>query len=261
MTAAEPLIHHQPSSSRDWLLYFKSNTGEPSLSWSDPYLLTAPEQAATIDSIRQFQLGESGKGRRLLDQAARFAVERGQPEYFDALRLFVKEEQRHSRILGRFLDLHGVRPIDRHWVDDTFRSIRGLAGLELRMRVLATAEVLAMPYYQALREATASPLLRAICGRILEEEAMHLRFQAFSFRLFQNQRPAILTRLTWVANRILLAGATAVLWRQHRAVFRAAGHSWKRLAQEAAHWFGELQLDSTGSTEDRLLPLPEPHHR
>ena len=244
MTAPAPLIHHQPSSSGDWLRYFKSNTGEPSLPWSDPYRLTAAERAAAVDSIRQFQLGESGKGRRLLDQAGRFAAQRGQPEYFHALRLFIKEEQRHSRMLGRFLELHGIRPIDRHWVDDTFRSIRGLAGLEPRMRVLATAEVLAMPYYQALCEATESPLLQAICGRILEEEAMHLRFQAFTFRLVQGERLPILKWLTWVANRILLAGATAVLWREHRAVFRAAGYSRKGLAEEAERWFAELWKDS-----------------
>jgi hypothetical protein len=240
MTAPAPLIHHQPSSSGDWLRYFKSNAGEASLPWSDPYRLTAAERAAAVDSIRQFQLGESGKGRRLLDRAARFAAERGQPEYVHALRLFVKEEQRHSRMLGRFLELHDMRTIDRHWVDNTFRYLRGLAGLELRMRVLATAEVLAMPYYQALREATASPLLRAICGRILEEEAMHLRFQAFTFRLMQSERPLILKCLTGAANRILFAGAAAVLWREHRAVFRAAGYSRKRLAEEATRWFAEL---------------------
>ncbi len=241
MTATVPLLHRKPSSSCDWLRYFESNAArEPSLPWHDPYRLTAAEHAATVDSIRQFQLGESGKGRRLLDQAARFAAERGQPEYWYALRLFIKEEQRHSRMLGRFLELHGIRPLDRHWVDSAFRGIRGLAGPELRMRVLATAEVLAMPYYSALGEATASPLLRAICGRILEEEAMHLRFQAFTFRLFQRERPPILRRLTWIANRILLSGATAVLWREHRGVFHASGYSRKRLADEAARWFAEL---------------------
>lgn len=208
--------------------------------WRDPYRLNAAERAAVVASIRQFQLGESGKGRRLLDQAARFAVERGQPDYWHALRLFVKEEQRHSRMLGRFLELHGIGPLDRHWVDSAFRGIRGLAGPEMRMRVLATAEVLAMPYYLALREATASPLLRAICGRILEEEAMHLRFQAFTFRLFESGRPPVLKYLTKIANRALLAGATAVLWREHRGVFSAAGYSRKRLADEAARWFAEL---------------------
>ena len=250
MTAAPPLIHHQPSSSGDWLRYFKSNAGEPSLPWSDPYRLTAAERAATVDSIRQFQLGESGKGRRLLGQAERFAADRGQPEYFHALRLFVKEEQRHSRMLGRFLELHGIRPIDRHWVDNMFRFIRGLAGLELRMRVLATAEVLAMPYYQALREATASPLLKAICTRILEEEAMHLRFQAFSFRFFQKGRSPILNRLASLPDGALFAGSTAVVWREHGAVFRAAGYSRQRLAEEATRWFPELRKDSSPATED-----------
>jgi hypothetical protein len=98
-----------------------------------------------------------------------------------------------------------------------------------------------MPYYLALREATASPLLQAICSRILEEEAMHLRFQAFTFRLLQNERRPILRCAIWAANRILLAGAKAVLWREHYAVFCAAGYSRKRLTEEAARWFRELQ--------------------
>ena len=65
------------------------------------------------------------------------------------------------------------------------------AGLELRMRVLATAEVLAIPYYTALRDATGSPLLRSICSRILAEEAEHLRFQAFTFARLGSRRQAV----------------------------------------------------------------------
>ncbi len=241
MTAQVPIfLSSAPSSSGDWLRYFESNAAEPPLPWRDPYRLSAAERAAAADSIRQFQLGENGQGRSLLRQAARIAAERGEPEYLEALRLFVKEEQRHSRMLARFLELHGIACIERHWVDHAFRRIRGLAGAELRMRVLATAEVLAMPYYSALREATASPLLRAICDRILDEEAAHLRFQAFTFRLFQGARPAIVRRAAWMAHRVLLAGAATVLWREHRAVFHAAGYSRKRLSVEAARWFGEL---------------------
>ncbi len=60
------------------------------------------------------------------------------------------------------------------------------------MRVLATAEVLAIPYYTALRDATGSPLLRSICCRILTEEAQHLRFQAFTFWRLGSRRAVLL---------------------------------------------------------------------
>jgi hypothetical protein len=46
--------------------------------------------------------------------------------------------------------------------------------------VLATAEVLAVPFYQALRDATCSSLLRSICSGILRDEAAHLKFQALT---------------------------------------------------------------------------------
>jgi hypothetical protein len=242
------------SSSSDWLRYFEGNAPEPMLPWRDGYRLSEIERASVVASIRQFQLGESGQGRRLLKQAEQLSIERGQPEYLKALRLFVKEEQRHSRILARFLELHGISCLGRHWVDNAFRGIRGLAGAELRMRVLATAEVLAMPYYSALRDATASPLLRAICQRILEEEAAHLQFQAFTFRLFAGARPAVFQRLAWIANRVLLAGVTALLWHEHGPVFHAAGYSWKRLHTEAAALVPRIAIAAYSS-------FAECHHR
>jgi hypothetical protein len=159
----------------DWVRYFRANRAEPCLPWDDGYRLSGAERAVVIGSIQQFQLGENAQGRRLLERA-----KAEDAEYLQALRLFIKEEQRHSELLCRFLSIQGARCLRRHWVHAVFRRLRGWAGLELRMRVLATAEVLAIPYYTALRDATGSPLLRSICCRILAEEAEHLRFQAFT---------------------------------------------------------------------------------
>ena len=72
------------------------------------------------------------------------------------------------------------------------------------MRVLATAEVLAIPYYTALRDATGSPLLRSICDRILAEETEHLRFQAFTFGRLASHRAALL-RTTGTRHASLLS--------------------------------------------------------
>src|SRR5215472_16159591 len=131
MTATTPVSYRRAASSLDWLRHFESNASEPALPWQDAYRLTPAELSAVAASIAQFQLGESGDGRRLLGHGERQARKLGQPELLEALRLFVKEEQRHSRMMGRFLEMHGVPLLKNHWVDHAFRRIRGLAGAEL----------------------------------------------------------------------------------------------------------------------------------
>ena len=97
------------------------------------------------------------------------------------------------------------------------------------MRVLATAEVLAIPYYTALRDATGSPLLRSICCRILAEEAQHLRFQAFTFWHLGSRRTALLGAVTRALHRWFLKATTLLVWMEHRWVFRAGGYSLRTL--------------------------------
>jgi len=204
----------------DWVRYFRANQAEPCLPWDDGYRLSGAERTVVIGSIQQFQLGENAQGRRLLERA-----KAEDADYRQALRLFIKEEQRHSALLGRFLAIQGARCLRRHWVHAAFRRLRGWAGLELRMRVLATAEVLAIPYYTALRDATSSPLLRSICCRILAEEAEHLRFQAFTFRRMGSRRAALLGALTSALHRCFLMATTLLVWMEHGPVFRAGGYS------------------------------------
>jgi hypothetical protein len=208
----------------DWLRYFRANSADPGLPWDDGYRLSGAERTVVIESIQQFQLGENAQGRRLLERAQTLNA-----QYAGALRLFIQEEQRHSYFLGRFLALQGEGCLRRHWVHALFRKLRGFAGLELRMRVLATAEVLAIPYYTALREATGSRLLRSICTRILEEESQHLRFQAFTFGRLASRRPVFVRGLVRAAQRWFLMATTLLVWMQHGQVFRAGGYSLGRL--------------------------------
>lgn len=215
-------------SESDWVRYFRANAAEPCLPWDDGYRLSGAERAVVIESIQQFQLGENAHGRRLLQRA-----EKVDSEFVQALRLFIREEQRHSDLLGRFLVKQGARCLHRHWVHAAFRRVRGFAGLELRMRVLATAEVLAVPYYTALRDATGSPLLRSICGRILSEEAQHLRFQAFTFARFGLRRSALVRGVARLAHRWFLMATTLLVWMEHRLVFRAGGYSLGRLWKQS----------------------------
>jgi hypothetical protein len=212
----------------DWVRYFRANAAEPCLPWDDAYRLSGAERAVVIQSIQQFQLGENAQGRRLLQRANVL-----DSEFVQALRLFIKEEQRHSDLLGRFLATQGAHCLHRHWVHAAFRRVRGMAGVELRMRVLATAEVLAIPYYTALREATGSPLLRSICSRILAEEAQHLRFQAFTFGRLGSRRPALSRGIARFVHRWFLMATTLLVWIEHRLVFRAGGYSLGQLWRQS----------------------------
>ncbi len=212
----------------DWVRYFRANAAEPSLPWDDGYRLSGAERAVVIQSIQQFQLGENAQGRRLLQRANVL-----DSEFVQALRLFIQEEQRHSDLLGRFLAAQGARCLQRHWVHAAFRRVRGLAGVELRMRVMATAEVLAIPYYTALRDATGSPLLRSICNRILAEEAQHLRFQAFTFGRLGSRRPALMRAIALAVHRWFLMAITLLVWIEHRLVFRAGGYSLRQLWRQS----------------------------
>jgi len=124
-----------------------------SLPWDHSYRLTDLERDLVAGPIQQFQLGEFARGRGFRRRAATSPIF-ADPCFLEALDLFIAEEQDHSEILGRFLDREGIPRLEHHWLDRIFRRLRKLAGLELCSMVLVTAEVLAIPFYQALRDAT-----------------------------------------------------------------------------------------------------------
>jgi hypothetical protein len=228
------------ATSYDWVEYFYQNAPEPVLPWTDPVRLSVSERKAVMASIQQFQLGEGASGARMLERAQRFARETGDLGFIAALKLFLREEQRHSNILARFLHIENVPCLRKHWVHSAFRALRGLAGLELCLKVLVTAEVLARPYYAALRDATGSPLLKSICQRIFEEEGAHLRFQAFALSQFQKRHRRLTQSVIKMFHFVLLASSAALVWTEHKAVFRSAGRTFRQFWRETLQGFDSL---------------------
>ena len=232
------------TTSYDWIEHFYRNAPEPVLPWSDGARLSGAERLAVIASIQQFQLGEGASGARMLERAQRFCRGTGDLGLIAALKLFLREEQRHSRMLARFLQLENAHCLQSYWVHSAFRWIRGLAGLELCLKVLVTAELLARPYYAALRDATGSHLLRSICQRIFDEEAAHLRFQAFALSRFQKRHSRRMQTLIKACHIMLLAFTAALVWIEHRAVFRSAGRTFDRFWEETWQEFTMLYRTS-----------------
>jgi rubrerythrin len=231
--------------SQAWRKHFLDNRlTKLDLPWDSPYKLTGHERAAIEHSVQQFQLGEGSQGRRLLKRGIRYCIRVGDPHFSRALSLFIKEEQRHSAHLLRFMQQQGIPPLSRHWVDSIFRHLRGLAGLELSLRVLVTAEIIAVPYYRALGRATRSPLLRALSSRILADEGAHLRFQSSMLRRVALGRFVPLARTVSRMHRLFLIATVCVVWREHRSVFEAAGYRFGRLLRESLLEFAALDRAS-----------------
>ena len=216
-------------SSRSWHDYFEYGNPHDPLPWDDPYQLTSNERDAITRSIQQFQLGEGSDGKRLLRRGWDHGRETSDPYFAAALSLFVREEQRHSDYLARFMEREHIPRLAQHWLDGAFRWIRGLAGLELIVRVLVSAEVIAVPYYRALAKATASPLLHAVCQRILLDEEQHLLYQSSNLaRLSANRKPAHAAIID-VAHCWFLVATALLVWFLHRNLFRGAGYRLSRM--------------------------------
>lgn len=162
--------------------------------------------------------------------------------FLPSLELFIAEEQRHSEMLGRFLDREGIIRLSNHWLDNTFRRLRKLAGLEVCVMVLVTAEVLAVPFYQALRDATRSQLLRSICMRILGDEAAHLKYQALTLGLVRRPLGNKARQIRFLCHSIMFHCTAVILWQQHHKLFQAAGWSFRRFWNHARSVFACLQL-------------------
>lgn len=217
-----------------WRHYFQNNRASlDSFPWDAHTRLSEAERRAISASIQQFQLGEGSDGTNFLRLGARFGQKAGDASFLPSLRLFIAEEQMHSALLGRFMEQQGIPLLRRHWVDSVFRVLRKLMGLELCVTVLVTAECIAVPYYRALFLATQSRLLRSICERILRDEANHLEYQGETLGRLCEGASKLRAVVHAVAHRVLLAGTTLVVWKEHGLVFRAAGYSFSQFLSEA----------------------------
>jgi rubrerythrin len=96
-------------SSLEWRLYYERNAQSLlEIPWHIGPELTRDETAAIAQSLKEFQAGESSEGKHLFRHAQEYAERTGDQEYVSTIRLFIAEEQRHARDLGRFLAINHI---------------------------------------------------------------------------------------------------------------------------------------------------------
>lgn len=227
--------------STDWLHHFERNAERLlPIPWERGAELTDVEARAIAGSVAEFQRGESGEGRRLTRYAESYARSTGDVDYPAAIRLFIREEQRHARDLAHFLELNHLPLAPSTATDSAFRRLRHLLGtLEISIAVLITAELIAQIYYEALRRATEATVLRHLCVQILRDEASHVEFQAERLGILRARRRIPWYWATMLCQRALFAVTCCAIWPVHRRVFRAGGFAFARYWVEAWRCFSD----------------------
>jgi hypothetical protein len=219
----------RPRSSAEWLALFQENATRPRpIPWERGAEVSPTQLAAIARSLQAWQLGETSDGRHLRAAAAHYAARIDDPDYARAVALFIREEQRHGELLGRFLDLAGVGRVSADWGDRLFRAARYcVTDMEVWTTPVVMVETLALIYYNAIRRATDSAVLRSVCGQILADEGPHIRFQCERLAILLQDRGAFGSRLTRLAHRALFLLIVLLVWVGHRRALRAGGYGWR----------------------------------
>ncbi len=217
-------------STAQWVEYFRGNAAKPwPIDWALGAEVTDEELAIIGKSLQAWQLGETSDGGHLRAIAARHAEQIDEPEYAEAVELFIREEQKHGEMLGQFLDRAGIGRVQSNWGDSLFRLARYfLPNMEAWTTPVLMVETLALVYYNAIRRSTRSRMLRAICSRILADEIPHLRFQCERLAAIFRSRPRLAFRLTMLAHRVGFFGVMLLVWLANRRALRAGGYHGRR---------------------------------
>jgi hypothetical protein len=182
-------------------------------------LLKVPEawRAPLCASLARFQLGEGGEGRiaREIERATLPGID---DDYRAALKLFVREEGRHARILAGMVRSLGGTLLRASWSERLFVAGRRLMGLRLKLLVLLAAEVIGLGFYALLARRLGACSIGEQLNEIAADEGMHLEFHADFFRAQVGGAGRWLFRAAWWS----VAGlACAVLLVDHRRTLRA----------------------------------------
>ena len=208
-----------------WLNHFEHHSHHPRcVPHGLPDRLRPDERQLIANSIATFQLGEQSEGRTLLHAAQRFARARRVPALVRITELFIREEQRHAALLRAFMAEHHIALKRTDWTDRIFRRVRRLAGLELYLYILISAELIGIAYYRALEAATGCRRLMALCRVLVSDELAHVGFESQLLLELRARRAAPLHAVIRAAHRAFFVGTAGIVWLNHRSVLRKGGY-------------------------------------
>lgn len=263
--AHRPALHRQKgpdgrpmlTSSSEWIDYYDENARRQSpIPWFYGSEISEEELSTIARSLQAWQLGETSDGAHLRRAAASYAKVTGDRKFIEVADLFIKEEQRHGEMLGKYLDLAGAGRIKKDWGDTLFRAVRyASASMEVWATPVIMVETMALIYYRAIHDATGSRVLRAICRQILHDEIAHIRFQYERLAILHRGRSIPLRIITMLGQRALFSAICIAVWIAHRCVFKAGGHTFRSYWRAAWRKMGHAWSCMHPGRYSRQFPL------
>ncbi len=234
--------------SREWIHYFTCNLQQKRIDWSRSPQITKEELVRVLKSLQAWQLGETSEGRNLIKASTKYAATIGDPLYVEAVKLFIKEEQKHGNNLGRYLDAIGQPRIRKNWGDTLFRKIRYFnTSMESWTLAVITVENAAQVFYQSLKDATHCTLLKEICTDILIDEAPHIKFQQERLAIIFSTKKPLSKIVSFYGYRFFYFATTLLVWIAHNKTFKAGGNRFKKYFMKMNlkfdTTFGRLKVD------------------
>lgn len=215
--------------SENWARYFSINLQQQRIDWTISPDLKLTERHEILKSLQAWQLGETSEGVNLINAATKHAKKLNDEYYVEAIKLFIKEEQKHGENLGKYLDLIGEQRIKKNWGDSLFRKFRGLyTDMEFWTIAVITVENAAQVFYQCLKDATNCKLLKQICTDILIDEAPHITFQMERLAIIYSDKNKFIRLLTYYGYSIFYFSTTLVVWHAHKKLFKAGKVDFKK---------------------------------
>ncbi|HVW16345.1 MAG TPA: hypothetical protein VHB54_21105 [Mucilaginibacter sp.] len=211
-----------------WIRHFKANALEKRVDWTTKPQISPGELKCLLTSLQAWQLGETSEGAHLIAASEKYADKIGDPNYVDAVKLFIKEEQKHGNNLGLYLDAIGKPRVKQDWGDTLFRKVRYFnTSMELWTIAVIIVESTAQIFYQSLKEASACNLLKSICDDILIDEAWHIIFQNERLAMIYDGKSNFSKFWRKEAYKYFFYATALLVWLGHRRVFKKGGNTFK----------------------------------
>lgn len=212
--------------SESWINYFTMNARKQRVNWNLKPAITEQEIAAILPSLQAWQLGETSEGENLIKAATRYAWRIRDSDYVDAVRLFIKEEQKHGNNLSMYLDAINQPRIQKDLGDSAFRKFRHFcSSMEAWTLTVIIIESTAQIFYQALKDATRCELLQQICTDILIDEAYHITFQTERLAVIFDNRSSFGKVWRKGFYKCFFFATSLVVWFAHKKLFKAGGNT------------------------------------
>lgn len=232
----------------NWIEYFEYNNNHLlKLDFANNTELTNEEIKLITPSIRAFQIGEGSEGKHLSKVVKKFADKSNYPEYEEIMKWFILEENRHSQTLKKYMNIYNIEAVNNMALDNIFRILRKLIGLECEVIVLVTAEMIALSYYTALANATNSKLLETICQQMLNDELRHVVLQSDTLHRISKNRNKFLNGFVRNIRKILMRGTCFVVWHKYKDLFVKGEYSYKKFKNDCMEYLQEsIYIEKNG---------------